>query len=70
MKRSLFSPLNIIIVAVAAALVWFYMNYMHKKEEVAVQEVTTEQVAPAEEVAVVEVEETEAPAQQEAEEAK
>lgn len=44
MKRSLFSPLNIIIVAVVAVAVWYYMKHMHKNEEV-VQPVATEQVA-------------------------
>lgn len=42
MKRSLFSPLNILIVALIAGAVWFYMKHMHKNEEAAV---ATEQVA-------------------------
>jgi short subunit fatty acids transporter len=44
MKRSLFSPLNIIIVAVVAVAVWYYMKHMHKNEEAA-QPIATEQVA-------------------------
>jgi|GEM_PF-6830181 len=44
MKRSLFSPLNIIIVAVVAVVAWYYMKHLHKNEEAA-QPVSTEQVA-------------------------
>lgn len=32
MKRSLFSPLNIILLALIAGAVWYYMKHMHKAD--------------------------------------
>ena len=56
MKRSLFSPLNIVIVAAVAFAAWYLMKHMHKTDEAA--PVMTEQVAVvAEEPAAEAVEE-------------
>lgn len=60
MKRSLFSPLNIIIVAAVAVIAWYYMKYIHTHEEV-VQPVVVEEVIieePAEEASLEEADES------------